>query len=916
MPPTPRPQVVALELQGFKGTAKDRLGGLPGFLSEALINLPGLDPSTFCVHQARVGRRPVLHLCWVPQSADQGLQVCQRLSVALLPQQVTVTLIEPLPSPVAQFQPSASTDLCIELTSPWALPCDFQSLRIHSLYTLLRARLRRLGGRACKSLGAALEDEERALALHNPNAKLLSHLARHWPPQPIHAPPVDDDAPTPVHALWGLGRHGHLRGSLFLRAPPPILLLALEALESLHGLALSRRGKGLTVITEGAYRLRWQQAPWLDQAVLHRKRLLAQARLLCEQRNSPTLSDESGRLLSPEQATDRLLRQAQQQSWLWEPNLMHLVPKPDHAPRAIEVLSPLHSLWQRHLLRVLSKAWEPLFSSNSYGFRPGLGAHTALAALREALSEGYTYVVRTDISRCFDSVSHDLMMAAVNAALPQCDQLSRASIANALTQPHILAAQHHERKQGLVQGAPLSPLLLNLFLTPLDQQLGALQVFTIRYADDILVLARSRTQAQQSLSLIKQGLSQLQLQVAPEKTLVHHIKQGFQFLGQHFDGQPVEVQPTSLPAQRKPLIISWPWMQLGVNGASLEAKREGQVIGRWPLRRLSAVVLLSPCNLSTTLIERCLKQDVTLGLTLHTGRQHLVMPPLARHTYDLAHQHALWHSAMSPTQRLANAQSLVDAKLHNMGMLVAQRTPRSPLRSALREIQAQVVSTSDLATLRGYEGYAARLCFKWLNEQVRADLRQHFNAPRRARGAPDRLNSLLNLGYYFLAARLRVWVRLQALNPYLAWLHDADDPYETLVYDLMEPFRPFVDRLVLRYINRQEVRADHFAKEPGHHRLSPQAAARFAQAFEATLGERVGAHLLRDLIWLQARAVRAAIQQPASLWVFRWQARAPDSSPEQAVEPLLWMAEEGDGWSKQADEAALPPPSSLPPFKP
>ena len=910
MPPTPRPPVVTLQLQGFNSTVKDRLGGLPRRLSDALINPLSLDPSAFCLHTARVGRQPVLHLCWVPQSADEGPRVYQSLAAALLTKDVTVTMIEPSPSqPIALCQPSPSTDLCIELTSPWALPCDFQSLSIHSLYTLLRARLRRLGGRACKSLGAALQEEERALARHSPNAKLLSHLARHWTPQPIHAPPVDDDVPTNVRTLWGLGRHGHLRGSLFLRAPPPILLLALEALDSLHGLALSRRGKGLTVITEGAYRLRWQQAPWLDQAVLHRKRLLSQARFLCEQQNSPTLSDESGRLLSPEQATDVLLRHAQQQRWLWEPNLMYLIPKPDHATRTIEVLSPLQSLWQRHLLRVLSKAWEPLFSGNSYGFRPGLGTHVALAALRDALSEGYTHVVRTDISRCFDSVPHDLMMAAVNAVLPQCDQLVRAAISNSLAQPHILSEQRQERKQGLVQGAPLSPLLLNLFLTPLDQRLGALQLFTIRYADDILVLARSRTQAQQSLSLIKQELSLLQLHLSPEKTVVHHIRQGFQFLGQHFNDLPAEEQPTSLPAQRKPLIISWPWMQLGVNGASLEAKREGQVVGRWPLRRLSAVVLLSPANLSTTLIERCLKQDVSLGLTLQSGRQHLVMPPLGRHTYDLAHQHALWHSAMPTKQRLGIAQSLVDAKLHNMGTLVAQRTPRSPLRTALREIQAQVASTCDLAALRGYEGYAARLCFKWLNEQVRADLRQHFNAPRRSRGAPDRLNSLLNLGYYFLAARLRMWIRLQALNPYLAWLHDGDDPYETLVYDLMEPFRPFVDRLVLRYVNRQEVRADHFAKEPGQHRLLPQAAASFAQAFEATLGERVGAHLLRDLIWLQARAVRAAIQQPASLWVFRWQPRAPGPVPERAAEPLLWMAEESDGWSTQAGEVAPPSPS-------
>jgi CRISPR-associated protein Cas1 len=354
------------------------------------------------------------------------------------------------------------------------------------------------------------------------------------------------------------------------------------------------------------------------------------------------------------------------------------------------------------------------------------------------------------------------------------------------------------------------------------------------------------------------------------------------------------------------LVISWPWLQLGSNGSCLEAKREGRIIGRWPLRRLSAIVLLSPANLSTALIERCLQQDVTLGITLQSGRQHLVMPPLTRHTYELAHQHALWHAALDAPTRLAMAQGLVDAKLHNTATLIAQRDAKSPVRKQLQEIQRMLPISSDLPSLRGYEGHAARLHFAWLNAQIRAPLREQFAAQRRARGAPDRLNSLLNFGYYLLAARMRVWLRLQALNPYLAWLHDAEAPYETLVYDLIEPFRPFVDRLVLRHINRQEVRAQHFAKQPGQHRLVPEAAARFAQAFEASLGERVGQHLLRDLLWLQARAVRAAVQQKGPLWIFRWQIHMPPASPRTPSAPLVWMAEDGDAWGPPTASGSPP----------
>lgn len=100
----------------------------------------------------------------------------------------------------------------------------------------------------------------------------------------------------------------------------------------------------------------------------------------------------------------------------------------------------------------------------------------------------------------------------------------------------------------------------------------------------------------------------------------------------------------------------------------------------------------------------------------------------------------------------------------------------------------------------------------------------------------------------------------------------------------------------------------HFSDVPGQHRLLPEAAAKYAQAFEAALGERVGGHLLRDVLWLQARAVRTAVQQQGPLWIFRWQPRASDPGSMRASGPdrLLWMAEEGDAWA-EAEEAAHSP---------
>nr|WP_315468624.1 CRISPR-associated endonuclease Cas1 [uncultured Undibacterium sp.] len=143
-------------------------------------------------------------------------------------------------------------------------------------------------------------------------------------------------------------------------------------------------------------------------------------------------------------------------------------------------------------------------------------------------------------------------------------------------------------------------------------------------------------------------------------------------------------------------------------------------------------------------------------------------------------------------------------------------------------------------------------------------------ARRRNRGGPDRLNALLNFLYFLLYVRISGLIRLLGLNPYLGWLHDTEEDYETLVYDMMEPFRPFVDRLCLRIINRRELRATHFDDTTGQFRLVPAAARLVFESFEKAMGERVQGIPLRELLWHQLRTLRALASAKGSLWLFRW----------------------------------------------
>lgn len=767
--------------------------------------------------------------------------------------------------------PMPGLDLCLQLTTPWRLPCALSELNAPVLAHAMAERLSQWRGRCITPPDST-------------GVQLLWHFAQHLPG--LH----DVAGSQSAKGLHGKaaavrGPYGQLQGALFLRGMTPSWLALLQAVQPLN---LATTADTASLAWRGAFSLRWQQGPWLDSAVLNRRRLLVVAQQLVDHADTPPVLGAGGAVLGATQVADQLLEAARAGRYQPQPSEQLVIHNAGKQPRLVEKLAPTDVVWQQHLLQVLGPVCERVFHPVSYGFRPGLGRAAAVQAVRQALAQGYAQVFETDIANCFDSIEHPRLLARLDALLPASDTALRAALTAVLTQPCRMDGQVRARLSGLPQGAPLSPLLANLYLSALDEALARLPVRVVRYADDLVVLARSKADARQAQSLAVAVVTELGLKLSPEKTRLTHLQQGFTFLGETFDTAALEPVPHARPAQRKPLVVTWPYLQLGANGACVEARLGQQSLGQWPLRRLSMLVVLARCNVSSVLLERCAAHGVAVALAVQGGHKTLLLPPSQRQHLQQLHGHMTWHAALTQAARLGIAQALVDAKLANAATLVRQRAPRDPLLEALDETRRQLTRAGSVAALRGHEGQAARMMFQWLNSQILPALRPAFASRRRARGAPDRLNSLLNLAYHLLATRLAVLVRARGLNPYLGCLHDADDAYDTLVYDLMEPFRPLVDRLVLRLINRQEIRPQHFdGGADEQHRLKPAAAAAFAQAFEKALGERVGAHTWRDMVWAQVQATAAMVQGQGPLWVFQWQPREP-AADMGGVEPAVW----------------------------
>jgi RNA-directed DNA polymerase len=185
---------------------------------------------------------------------------------------------------------------------------------------------------------------------------------------------------------------------------------------------------------------------------------------------------------------------------------------------------------------VLEPIFERDFAEHSYGFRPGRGCREAVKRVEQLLSGGRLWCVDLDFKSYFDTIPHERLLGLVQQRVVDGSVL-------ALLAQSLKAGVLEEMKgwqptpRGTPQGAVISPLLANLYLNPLDHQMAGQGWEMVRYADDLVVLCRTKEAAEQALRFLRQWAEQAGLTVHPTKTrIVNAQSEGFDFLGWHFRG--------------------------------------------------------------------------------------------------------------------------------------------------------------------------------------------------------------------------------------------------------------------------------------------------------------------------------------------------------------------------------------------
>ena len=286
----------------------------------------------------------------------------------------------------------------------------------------------------------------------------------------------------------------------------------------------------------------------LMEQVVERVNALAALKRVRQNRGSPGVDGMTVDDLSPYLAAHWEAIRGQLLAGTYQPQPVRRqeIPKPGGGTRQLGIPTVLDRFLQQCLLQVLQPRFDPTFSNHSHGFRPGRSAHDAVRAAQGYIQSGLRWVADVDLAKFFDRVNHDVLMERLSRRI--ADGRVLGLIRRYLVAGVLADGVTVERHEGTPQGGPLSPLLANVLLDEVDQELEKRGHAFVRYADDLNVYTGSRRAAEDAMVTLKRRFARLRLQVNEAKSTVARVWER-KFLGYSFWVAPGRVvRPRVAPA--------------------------------------------------------------------------------------------------------------------------------------------------------------------------------------------------------------------------------------------------------------------------------------------------------------------------------------------------------------------------------
>ncbi len=734
--------------------------------------------------------------------------------------------------------PSHNTELCLNFTTPVIFPrkdkkrywlvdtADF----INSLYNRIN-----------KLFGMTLQPE-----LKPPDIRLLPY---YWDKISIK-----NTSATNNHSFLTEG----LAGPLYIRGDLKTILPYLRACSELHlGMKNKAFRNGF-----GYYSLTTSQ-PYFDNLIKDESRFETALQSILEHCD---VDDKLNSLvLDKKDRISTLHRRLATGEYLPASARGFYLGKRGGGKRLIATLDPEDYLVQKFINQLMAPVIDHCFEHASIGFRPGRSREDAATMIKTAFREGFTHIVESDIAAFFDSIDWSILEEKIDNHLPQADSLARQLLHRIITTPLTINERIQQRSKGLLQGSPISPLLANLYLDSLDEEMEAKGFRLIRYADDFLILTRSRKEALTALEAVSAALAKLRLELKMEKTRTGLLDDGFTFLGLSFSpGLERSILDSARPV--KTLFITNRYLYVGLDYDSIVLKKNRALLARLPLRQVDDIIIIGNNTLSSKFLRRCASSKIAVSFCSPFGHYTGTLLPNSKTAHRMNGLHYQHHFFLTPGQKLACARDIVSAKINNYLTWFRGSWPASTAKKEicrlLQETVTSVANAENVDEIRGYEGRAAKYCFRFINNRVKNSFFTSNSRVQQKRA--DAWNSLLDFTYALLFTRLNVLIRTRGLNPYLGLLHSEHNRYPSFASDLQEPFRSRIDRFLLRLVNLQIIREEHFAKDDfGRCNLTSEGIATVLEYFEKEMSTRLRKEEgnFRQLLIAQVHTVQQWIEK-------------------------------------------------------
>lgn len=516
---------------------------------------------------------------------------------------------------------------------------------------------------------------------------------------------------------------------------------------------------------------------------------------------------------------------------------------------------------------LLSEGLEPEFEPWSFAYRRGHSVDQALSLARSWMTAGFDHVIDADIESFFDSVPHWRVLDKLETATDDPDL--RLLVARWLDASD--GVEIAPDKRGLPQGAPVSPVLANLYLDDLDETFCGHRMRMVRFADDFLILLRTSNDAQGALNELAVFLESEDLRLHPEKTRMVQPGQVLDFLGQAIvratadptrpplgllgEAGPVrlpelEPEPRTSPVPGlKPLYLYQPGRLLTRDGESFAITEGGGTAASIHHGQIGRIEVGPAGGVDADALRLAAEAGIPVWLVDGSGRiDARLSGPSDRWG---ARQFAQAKACLDPERATTLAQELVRAQIAGRKQLLYDiyhartdgNSPDDPVRLAAKKLQGFIRALKVSPTVdrvAKIEAAAAKVFWPAFGLGLRNDMTLATRG-RRKREKPVAI--LLDFASSLLLRDMEAIIQQAGLHPGFGILHTARDRGAPCAWDLAEPYRPpMIEAVVLQAINQGSIGPEDFERHENHYRMRAEGITAFIKVYEQALSRRTRCH--------------------------------------------------------------------------